>query len=332
MSTRPAPVVLAWLVACGDATGDGTEAYVPSTSGAGSSGVAATDDAHGDLTTSSAEPTSSSGVEPGSSSSSTDAVEGSTGEPPIEFDDVPWIVDGVGYGIAYKDLGDPEAHHAFVGYAGYPFPLDAAQSWVRALWIARLRELGVRYVWAVQGPATVSYADLEIGNTAIAERLVTQLDDQGKVIVAGHSSGSYVAHELLRQLGGDLDPTGVTDDRVVYFDLDGGMAGLYDADVQRLHRAYFVSVFDSATQTAAPNLEAMQALDATWHAKGGYLELEGDGSGCNAGAPWCLHMVVINARPHDPNDSDVVDYYDFVDRPVVSEWLDRVVDDAGLSP
>jgi hypothetical protein len=333
MLARSSLGALVLLTACGEPAGTTSQAYEPGTSEASTTHTT-TDASTAAGSTSSDDGADSpgSGALEASSSESGAAIETSTGGAALpEFDDVPWEVGyDVGYGVAYKDLGDPDAHHAFIGYAGYPFPLDAAQSWVRELWLARLRELGVRHVWAVQGPATVSYSGLEVGNTSIAARLVEQLGDEGKVVIAGHSSGSYVAHELLGQLAGDWDPGGVTADRVIYFDLDGGVAGLYDAGVQRLHRAYFVGIYDSSTATASPNLEAMQYLDSMWHAKGGYLEVEGSGSGCNAGAPWCLHMVVINTLPHDPNDSDVVDYFDFVDRPVATDWLDRVVDDAGL--
>ena len=40
------------------------------------------------------------------------------------------------------------------------------------------------------------------------------------------SSGTFVAHELLGQLQGGLDPMNVTAGKVVYFDLDGAGAGL----------------------------------------------------------------------------------------------------------
>ena len=315
-----------------------TQAYQPSSEssegdregsssdGGGSekSDTAPADSEGGETTT-----TGAATTEPEPTTSSTS--EGTTGEPLPEFDDVPWQTgDDIGYGVAYKDLLDPNAHNAFIGYAGYPFPLDASQSWVRELWLARLRELGVRHVWAVQGPATVGYVNLEVGNSFIAAKLGEVLDDESKVIVAAHSSGSYVAHELLGQLEGGLDGNGITADKLVYFNLDGGTSGLYDAAVQRLHRAYFVSVYDNNTGTSAPNRDAMQYLDSQWHANGGYLELEGNGSGCNAGAQWCLHMVVINQLPHDPYDSDVIDYYDFVDRPVVTSYIDMVADDAGL--
>lgn len=325
------------LLACNTPSESATQAYQPGSDDA-SGPHAETSSASEDTgaSTTSATPHESSGaaeVSSGGASetggSSSDG--GTTGAPLPEFDDVPWQTgDEIGYGIAYKDLQDPDAHHAFIGYAGYAIALDASQSWVRALWLARLRELGVRHVWAVQGPATVGYDGLEIGNSHLAARLGEVLDEQSKVIVAAHSSGSYVAHELLGQLEGGLDGNGITADKVIYFDLDGGTAGLYDAAVQRLHRAYFVSVWDGATGTGAPNRDAMQFLDSMWHDRGGYLELDGSDAGCLGGATWCLHMVVINARPHDPSGSDALDYADFVDRPVVSSYIDMVAADAGL--
>ena len=259
---------------------------------------------------------------------------GSTGEPPPpDFDALPWLTGpDVGYGVAYKDSLDPTARNIFIGYAGYPFPLDAAQSWATALYHARLRELGVRHVYAVQGPATVMYSDYEIGNTSIADKLTTQAQGAAFVLVAGHSSGSYVAHELLGQLAGAYDPDDITADKLVYFNLDGGTAGLDNAAVARLRRSYYVSIYDYATGTAAPNLDAMKYLGQQWPDKGGYIELDGSDAGCNPGAPWCLHMAAINSRPHNPNKSDVVDYFDFLDRPVVTSYFDQKAAEAGLEP
>ncbi|HET6585903.1 MAG TPA: hypothetical protein VFG69_20745 [Nannocystaceae bacterium] len=259
--------------------------------------------------------------------------DGSTGADLPDFDEIPWSTgDEIGYGIAYKDMLDPDAHSVFIGYAGYPFPLDASQSWVRELWYARLRELGVRHVYAVQGPADVPYSQLEIGNSHIATALTTQLGDGGFVLVAAHSSGTYVAHELLGQLVDGFDPQGVTAGNVVYFNLDGGLAGFDDAIGNHTRRSYFVSAFDGSTGSGAANRDAMQYAGDMWSAYGGYVELDASASGCNAGAQWCLHMVVINQLPHDPWDSSVDDYYDFVDRPVVTEYIDVKAADAGLGP
>jgi hypothetical protein len=336
MLARTAPGTFALLLlACGDGgPHNGADIEPPSTDAGetsraeGSSSAIASDTGTG---TETADPhtdgTSSSDAAGGSSEDS------SGDEPLLDFDAVPWRTgDEIGYGIAYKDLGDPEAHHAFIGYAGYPFPLDAAQSWVSELYHARLRELGVRHVYAVQGPADVPYSQLEIGNSSIASALPDQLGPEGFVLVAAHSSGTYVSHELFHQLVDGFDPEGATFDRVVYFNLDGGLAGIDGAVLGHLRRAYFVSAYDGSTGTGAANLDAMVYAGDMWSREGGYVEVDASTSGCAAGAPWCLHMAVINSLPHDPWDSDVVDYFDFENRPVVTAYIDAKAEDAGLVP
>lgn len=311
-----------------ESTGSGASADA---SEAGSDAASLPDEA--DESTSSADASSGDTFAPASSSGDGLGEDESTGAPIPAFDDIPWVTgDEVGYGIAYKDSMDPSAQSVFIGYAGYPFPLDASQSWVTELWHARLAELGVRHVYAVQGPADVPYSQLEIGNSKIAEALPEQLGPDGFVLVAAHSSGSYVAHELFQQLAGGLDPEGVTFDRVVYFNLDGGLAGIDGAVLGHLRRAYFVSAFDGSTGTGAANLDAMAYAGDMWPGEGGYVEVDASGSGCAAGAPWCLHMAVINSLPHDPWASDVVDYFDFDGRPVVTEYIDAKAADAGLLP
>src|SRR4051812_31167527 len=78
---------------------------------------------------------------------------------------------GIGNGVTMLDTGNPLGSNVFVGYAGYNINLGQSQAWVSTLYDARLRELGVRYLFAVQGPADPGYNALEIGNSAIAARL-----------------------------------------------------------------------------------------------------------------------------------------------------------------
>lgn len=326
-------IVAMMLVACGvdEPVADADTTGAPASTSGDAPSTTADDDDDG---TSAAAPSTSSADESSEDTSAPGGSEdSSTGVEVPDFDALPWSTgEEVGYGIAYKDSQDPGARNVFIGYAGYPFPLDASQSWVTELYHARLRELGVRHVYAVQGPADVPYSQLEIGNSHIATALTTQLEDGAFVLVSAHSSGSYVAHELLGQLAGGFDPDGVTAGDVVYFNLDGGLAGIDDAILGHVRRAYFVSAFDGSTGTGAANRDAMQYAGDMWSFAGGYVEVDASASGCSAGAPWCLHMVVINQRPHDPFDSDVIDYYDFVDRPVVTAYIDAKIDDAGLTP
>jgi hypothetical protein len=317
------------LVACteevggipSDATTTTSEGVGGSASGGGGTG--------GTETTS----TSAGGGDPSGAGGGTGAGGNEPTAPP--FDSIPWEMGtDVGFGVARKDTQNPLGEAAFIGYGGYDVDLDAACAWTRALYEATLRDRGVRYVYCVQGPADPSYSKLEIGNSKIAKHLVPKLAGTSSfILIAAHSSGSFVAHELLGQLGSGYDPSDVTADRIVYFNLDGGQSGLGPDSVGRLKRAYFVAARDATTATSSPNLGTMKALGTAYASAGGYLELDGSGSGCAAGAEWCLHMVPILTKPHDPNGSDVAkDYVDFNGRPVTTTYIDETAAEAGLVP
>lgn len=277
-------------------------------------------------TSSSSQSSSTSSSQSSSTSSSQSSSSGTGGgvEPPA-FDEIPWETGAdVGYGVARKDTQNPLGNNVFIGDAGYLLSLSSAEAWVRELYLAKLEALGVRWVYAVQGPNQVVYSNYEIGNTKIAAALQTQVTSETEFIaLAAHSSGSYVAHELLGQLATGFDPSGLTDQKVVYFDLDGGYGGLSQASVARLREAHFVAARDVGTGTDSPNKSSMQNGAATFPVKGSYAELDVSSSGCNAGAVWCVHMTVITTKPHDPTDaSGPEDYGDFVGRPVATAWLD----------
>ncbi|MFO0612601.1 MAG: hypothetical protein U0414_08445 [Polyangiaceae bacterium] len=274
------------------------------------------------LTTTSSS-TASASTTTASSSSSGAGGSGGGVEPP-DFDSIPWETGpDVGFGVARKDTQNPLGENVFIGDAGYLITLEASEAWVRELYREHLAALGVRWVYAVQGPNQVLYSNYEIGNSHIAAALQAEVTASTEfVAVAAHSSGAYVAHELLGQLATGLDPSGVTDQKVLYFDLDGGQSGLSQASVSRLKHAYFVSAHDSSTGTDSPNKSSMQSGAATYPADATYAELDVSGSGCNPGAVWCIHMTLITTHPHDPADaSGVADYSDFVDRPVTTAWL-----------
>ncbi len=181
----------------------------------------------------------------------------------------------------------------------------------------------------MQGPADPSYSQLEIGNSKIAAALVPLVDPNTHfVLVAGHSSGSFVAHELLDQLATGADPKGATNDAIVYFDLDGG-GGLSQAAVDRLRKAYFVGSRDGNTDS--PNHADMEALGSEYASKGGFWENDASQSGCDPGAEWCVHVTLINTKPHDPTNADpAADYSDFVGRPVCTSYVAAKAKEAGL--
>jgi hypothetical protein len=240
----------------------------------------------------------------------------------------------VGYGVAFKDTKNPAGDSIFIGYAGYQVPIASAEAWVEALYDASLAARGVRYLWAVQGPNHRTYSHFEIGNSEIVTAMLPLVGPRTHfILVAGHSSGSFVAHELLGKLAGGMDPRGLTEGRVVYFDLDGGESGLTPQSVGRLRKAYFVGSHDGKTGTDSPRRATMQSLGATYASAGGYWQNDASSSGCEAGARWCVHSTFITTRPHDStNVSARLDYSDFSGRPVCHSWIDAKAEEAGLLP
>jgi hypothetical protein len=240
----------------------------------------------------------------------------------------------VGHGVAFKDTKNQAGENIFIGYAGYGVPLASAEAWVEALHEASLAARGVRYLWAVQGPNERTYSNLEIGNSKIVTAMLPLVGPRTNfVLVAGHSSGSFVAHELLGRLAGGMDPQGVTAGRVVYFDLDGGASGLTTSVVGRLRRAYFVAAHDGKTGTDSPRLATMRSLGATYASAGGYWQSDARDAGCQPGARWCVHDALVTTRPHArANASSQLDYSDFTDRHACHSWIDAKADEAGLQP
>ncbi len=247
-----------------------------------------------------------------------------------DIDSIPWSTGtNIGYGVAYKDTGNPNGDSMFIGYGGYGVDLIPAQLWVTALYRAELEARGVRYVWAVQGPSDPDYSQDEIGNSKIAASLVSLVGANTHfVLITAHSSGAFVGQELLEQLAGGSDPNDVTKNLVVYFALDGG-GGISQSAIDRTRNAYFVSSHDGTTDSA--NYSAMQSLATTFASKGGFYDNDADNAGCDSGAVWCVHMTMITTKPHDPTTDDVNDdYSDFAGRPVCTSYIDAKASEAGL--
>jgi hypothetical protein len=227
----------------------------------------------------------------------------------------------IGVGVNYRAPGS--GSNVFIGYAGYNVSDDQAKAWVDALYAARLGRVNVGALYAVRGPADVTYTRREIGNTKLIAHLLPRIATSTKlVVVASHSSGSYVANEFFGFVyDGALDPSGKLLDKSVYYNLDGG-GGLTRTDVNKLFRTFFVHVADSRGGKS-PNASTMINLAYSFVPRAGSVAVPADGTGCNAGASWCLHMVLINGRPHNPAGSDLRDYADYAGRPVQTSYLDQ---------
>ena len=225
-------------------------------------------------------------------------------------------------GVTFKEAPGQTGGAAFLGYAGFNITQAWSEAWVDELYRTYLKDLGVRWLYAIKGPQDSGYAAKEIGNSKLCASLGEHLDGgTAPVLVAAHSSGSFVAHELFSQLVDKQLDGGKSAGRVVYFNLDGGQSGLAGNAVGAMRRAYFVWSKDGGT--LSPNAGTMQSLGAAYATKGGGRENDATGSGCNPGAVWCVHITLVNQHPHGVvSGNPQADYSSFdAAHPVSTSWM-----------
>ncbi|QQR75881.1 MAG: hypothetical protein IPJ17_10035 [Holophagales bacterium] len=183
-------------------------------------------------------------------------------------------------------------------------------------------------VCVLRGPADASYRTKDLATAELAEWLLarTRGGAAGPIVAIAHSSGSFVAHHLFRQLrsrpgGRELLA------HIRYFNLDGaiGTGDLeLDADlVAALGEVHAVYAVDPRTGSESANADDMRALHARAPAKVRLHALDAADSGCAPGAKWCLHDVLVTRRPHDPTRFDLARDYGNLDseHPVQDGYL-----------
>ena len=229
----------------------------------------------------------------------------------------------VGFGVEYERLTTRGA--ILIAYGGYTAKLSYSAAWAMELIDAKLGAADVGQVYAVQGPADAGYNSKEIGNSKLRAHLATIDDGHSPIIVIAHSSGSYVAIELLEQLYA-ANNTGVLS-RITYACLEGGGTGLTTPIVDSIRQISFVYAHDpTLTDGYSQNTTAEQALGAQYAPHATTYDVVVPSTGCNDGAGWCLHDVVITHRPHNPGTFDLArDYTDFTNRPVTTEYLTPMI-------
>lgn len=229
--------------------------------------------------------------------------------------------EGPGFGVRYRRAN--EGKNIAIFYGGYGASLHASASWLDEAFVNDLEARGVGRLYAVKGPQQSNYAGMEIGNSKIAKRLIAEEGKEAEqIIVIAHSSGAFVANELLTQLADGRDVDGNAAQKIVYFNLDGA-GGPPSKALANLAGAWAVSAKDAAG-TRSTNAWTADANAAKYQAagKGGHhVVLTQDGA-CASGAKWCLHMALTNERPHNKWGLDVAnDYTDFVGRPIEVGFL-----------
>jgi hypothetical protein len=218
--------------------------------------------------------------------------------------------------IGYRDAG--AGRNAALFYGGYTARAEHTRAWLTAAHASALGRLGVRHLYAVPGPVDAGYARREVANSKLLLHLAQIRPAPGLIVVAAHSSGSYVAHELL---GAMLRRTPHLLGRVVYYNLDGGSLLLTAPIVRSLAKAYFVYARDGSLLSR--NGAYARQMARGWPPKSLAVEVAAAGSRC--AKPWCLHDAVITTRPHNPEMYDIPRDYTVFDgeRRVVVEYLTK---------
>lgn len=235
-------------------------------------------------------------------------------EPSADTDDA--VLAGwetIGYGVTYKQIGD--GADVLIVYGGYLAKDNYSEGWAQALMDAKLTAAGVGQVYAVRGPNQSGYANLEIQNSKLAKHLAAGRSAAAtNIAVVAHSSGTYVATELMQMLAAGKGGSGALA-KVTLYNLDGG--GVDGSLLKAMKNAYFVYAYDSAIKRYSHNASGMQYLGQKYASLGGEIKIDATGSGCSAtasGGLWCLHDTVITTEPHNPTFYDLADdYTDFSD-------------------
>lgn len=246
-----------------------------------------------------------------------DVLDDGTADPTMSTDWTP-----IGLGVAYQQVNT--GHAILIVYGGYSAKLTYSAAWATELVDAKLGAADVGHIYAVKGPQDAGYAAREIANSKLRAHLAT-LPADAPIYIVAHSSGSFVAHELLQQ----LDAAGNTAmlARISYANLDGGSSGLSAGIAGALDKLSFVYAQDPALSSGlSQNASSAVAMGMTYAMYGSAFRVVVPHTGCANGAGWCLHDVLITHRPHDANSYDLArDYTDFIDRPVTTEYLDGLL-------
>jgi hypothetical protein len=248
-------------------------------------------------------------------------------------DSLAW--ESVSPGVDFAIADSASGHDLFIGLGGYTVKQAWANNWVSKLREAKLSGLGTRYFYAVAGPAEDGYSGREIGTLDLARHLLSRLQDDSainRIVVAAHSSGAYVAHALFQDLydGASIDSTHLTDGKILYFCLDGGIgangSGVEITQTMAARLGHITAVYAvmPSERIYSPGYDEMLALGRLFGTQSSSLLVNAAGCGCTA--KWCVHETVINQKPYNHTTFDLENDYNNInaDHPVATSYLDGV--------
>lgn len=212
----------------------------------------------------------------------------------------------------------------FIGLAGWTVTTADCAVWVNALCSTAAELSNVSVSAAVRGPREACYTGGE-GLLSFTVSMLPYLLSARRIIVAAHSSGSFVAHEFFK-CADSLLPGKQTAEKIRYYNLDGGIGEtcgyLLDSLIaRRLFSITCVMVKDTAAGIVSPNAETMQRLAGLYPANA-QLYVHTPQSGVCA-KKWCLHQTVINRVPYNREKYDLINDYGGINaqHPAETAWL-----------
>lgn len=232
-------------------------------------------------------------------------------------------------GIEYSNTGE-KGNNIFIGYGGWSTKPNEVKFWCEKLFDAELSKLGVAKIFAIKGPDSPCYEEKEIADSLLALNLIDicSREKVQNIIIAAHSSGAFVAHNLFQYLFGkaDMDVSELLKNKIIYFNLDGGI-GSYDCGAPldsniafKLNRIFAVYAYDSLSNKYSSNYETMILLG---HKFTNSEEIKIDVSGCGCVGKWCLHDALITKLPYNSEKFDLVNDYGGINdkHPVQTDYL-----------
>lgn len=221
----------------------------------------------------------------------------------------PWTRYPLGEGWEYRTkvpLRQGQNHRILIAYSGYGATISHAKSWAAALAEAEEDNVLFDSVIAVSGPNQPQYLNREIANSKISQFIeeVNSSVDEVQLVLLAHSSGSFVVNELLEQL---KDKQWLISTEIILFNLDG--AKIKSKLISQIKS--YVPVYAIGRSGESVWADVMKS-EAAKYSNALAFGINAKESGCSASAQWCLHMAVVNEKPHNPSSSDVQrDYTDF---------------------
>ncbi len=228
----------------------------------------------------------------------------------------------IGNGVQYTFTENHSGNNILVVIGGWQAKQEWVNSWAKELYQAKVKDFGVKHILSVKGPDDVCNDKKENDLVKLAEFMkniiyATYFID--KVIIVAHSSGSFVANELLNILYGK---NGIAKDtfyinKVHYFNLDGGIGGgecgvaLDDEVIDDIAKLYAVSAYDSASGIYSSNYETIIQLTKMYKQKSELIVVDATESGCKG--KWCLHDALIIRKPYNPEMYDLERDYTLFD-------------------